>query len=296
MPEDHHSRRAKRINARLKTAPKVKGLLINMDSETPNTKASEISREDLYEMVWATPISHLAEKFKVSGSYLARVCGALNVPRPPTGYWQKKAVGKASPRPELPVALPGDQLSWTKDKSLTIPVKVRVRKKRDGAAVIKTLRQGRHPMLIGVEQHFRKSRKVEDGEFLRPYKQLLPDIVASDACLVRALDLAGEIYSALDKGGHRVLFAPPDQQMHRAHVEEREVLGKDRKYGRYATGRIWSPHRPTITYIESVPIGLALTEMTERATMRYLGGKYVREDSKAARSAKSWELAHSWTT
>ncbi|MFC3321284.1 hypothetical protein [Mesorhizobium cantuariense] len=81
------------------------------------------AREDLYEQVWATPINYLAEKFGVSGSYLARVCEALNVPRPPVGYWQKKAVGKAKPRPELPTALPGDQLSWSRDKPIAVPVK-----------------------------------------------------------------------------------------------------------------------------------------------------------------------------
>jgi hypothetical protein len=265
-----------------------------MAPQAPNQEPIEISREDLYERVWSTPINHLAEIFGVSGSYLARVCGALNVPRPPAGYWQKKAVGKAGPRPELPVALPGDQLSWGKDKSLAVPVKVRTRRERDGAVATRT-RAGRHPMLSGVEEHFRKSRKVEDGEFLRPYKLLLPDIVASEASLVRALDLASEIYAALERKGHRVLFAPPDQQMHRVNVEEREVPGKDRNYGRYSFGTIWSPHRPTITYIESVPVGLALTEMTERATMRYLNGKYVRDDSKLAKAARSWELTNSWT-
>ncbi len=147
-----------------------------------------------------------------------------------------------------------------------------------------------------MEGHFRKTRKVEEGEFLRPYKQILPDVVVSEDCLARALDLASEIYTALDKKGHRVLFSPLDQKMRRVNVEEREVPGRDRKYGRYSTGSIWSPHRPTITYVGSVPIGLALTEMTERATMRYMDGKYVREDSKVVKSARSWQLANSWTT
>ncbi|MEI5665456.1 hypothetical protein WBO78_13545 [Bosea sp. CCNWLW174] len=84
--------------------------------------------------------------------------------------------------------------------------------------------------------------------------------------------------------------------MDRIHVEEREMPGKDRKYGRYQFGSIWSPRRPTITYIGSFPIGLALTEMTERATLRYLDGKHVREDSKLVQSAKPWQLTHSWTT
>ena len=149
----------------------------------PSPKALEISREDLYEQAWATPINHLAEKFGVSGSYLARVCEALNVPRPPVGHWRKKAVGKAKPRPELPTALPGDQLTWSKEKPIAVPVKNRVRRKPGSAVMTKTIRSGRHPMLIGVEGHFRKSRKVEEGEFLRPYKYLLPDVVASEAFL-----------------------------------------------------------------------------------------------------------------
>ncbi|MGX9574289.1 hypothetical protein [Mesorhizobium sp. f-mel] len=43
-------------------------------------------------------------------------------------------------------------------------------------------------------------------------------------------------------------------------------------------------------------MGLALTEMTERTTMRYFRGKYFREDSKVIKSARSWQLANSWTT
>lgn len=271
-------------------------MALNMETEATSHEGSEISREDLYGQVWITPINHLAEKFGVSGSYLARVCSALNVPRPPAGYWQKKAVGKAALPPKLPAALPGDQLSWAKDKPLAAPVKKRVWRTVDRKAAPKTIRPARHPMLIGVEESFRKSRTTEETEFLRPYKQLLPDIVASEARLARALDLANEIYSALDRKGHRVLIAPPDQELDRVHIEERETPGKDRKYGRYQFGSIWSPRRPTVTYVGSIPIGLALTEMTERAALRYLDGKYVREDSKLVQSAKPWQLTHSWTT
>ncbi|MFC5393975.1 hypothetical protein [Bosea vestrisii] len=268
----------------------------NMETEIPTDKAGEISREDLYEQVWTTPINHLAAKFGITDFHLARVCSALNVPRPPAGYWQKKAVGRAPPRPELPPALPGDQLSWTKDKPLAAPVKKRVWRTVDRKAATKTARPARHPMLFGVEESFRKSRTTEENEFLRPYKQLLPDIVASEARLARALDLANDIYSTLDRKGHRVLIAPPDQELNRIHIEERETPGKDRKYGRYQFGSIWSPRRPTIIYIGAIPIGLALTEMTERATLRYLDGRYVREDSKLVQSAKPWQLTHSWTT
>lgn len=264
----------------------------------PSVKASEeseVSREDLYEQVWTTPASHLAKKFGVSGSYLARVCDALNVPRPPVGYWQKKAAGKDKPRPDLPPASPGDQLRWTKEKPIARPIRKPVQKKTQSTPVAQTGKTGRHPILTGVEGHFRKTRKLDEGEFLRPYKKLLPDIIASEGSLHQAIEIANEIYKSLSVKGHRVQFAPPDQKTHRVAFEERETPGKDRKYGRYSMGTIWSPHRPTITFVGDVPFGITLTEMTERATMRYIGGKFVRENTKLPASRRG-HAAHTWTT
>jgi hypothetical protein len=74
-----------------------------------------ISREELYGLVWAEPMTRLAERFEVSGSYLARVCTRLNVPRPQRGYWAKLAVGKAPRRTPLPDTRPGDPLEWSRD-------------------------------------------------------------------------------------------------------------------------------------------------------------------------------------
>jgi hypothetical protein len=46
-----------------------------------------VSREELYELVRSVPMGKVGEKFKVSGSYMARACANLNVPRPERGYW-----------------------------------------------------------------------------------------------------------------------------------------------------------------------------------------------------------------
>lgn len=71
-----------------------------------------ISRDELYQLVWAEPMSRLAERFEVSGSYLARVCTSLNVPRRGRGYWAKLAVGKAPAKIPLPVYQAGDLQHW----------------------------------------------------------------------------------------------------------------------------------------------------------------------------------------
>lgn len=142
----------------------------------------------------------------------------------------------------------------------------------------------------------RKTREVKNGEFLRPYQRLLPDLISSEAALHRALSIANALYLALDERGYRVQIAPAADNLLRIHVREQEVERKDRKYGRYHSGSIWAPDRPTVFYIDMVPVALAITEMTERVTMRYFNGDYHREDSKLIRSAKSWQLTHSWTT
>lgn len=265
-----------------------------MISKSSQPDNFEVSREDLYEQVWAKPMSRLADTYNVSGSYLARVCEALNVPRPPTGYWQKKAVGKAPRQPILPPAQPGDQLSWSKAKP--IAHKSARFNRRPKKPKEKQYTKGKHPLLVGVESHFLKTRKMEEDEFLRPYKKLLPDIVTSADRLKYAIETADEIYKAFEARGHRVIFATPDQNMQRASIEEREDPSGDRKYGRYSMGTIWSPHRPTITFVGGVPFGLALCEMTERATMRYVNGKYVRENDALKRAYGSRRFASTWTT
>ena len=47
----------------------------------------DISREELYELVWSTPLVHAAKKFGISDVMLGRICKERNIPRPPRGYW-----------------------------------------------------------------------------------------------------------------------------------------------------------------------------------------------------------------
>jgi hypothetical protein len=79
-----------------------------------NDKGSTVSREKLYEEVWDEPMTKVALRYKVSGSFLARICIRLNVPRPPRGYWAMLAARKKIPRLPLSKAQPGDELEWAR--------------------------------------------------------------------------------------------------------------------------------------------------------------------------------------
>jgi hypothetical protein len=255
----------------------------------------QLTRLELYQRVCDRPLSKVAPELGISGTALAAVCKRYQIPYPGSGYWTRLSLGLPAELPRLPEA--SDDVVEILPSA---PKPRQVRKPRDGSARktrrAKNLRPARHPLLLGVEEHFRKTRALNDGEFLRPYKRILPDLISSESGLLRALSLANDLYLALDEEGFRIHIAQASEGFHRIRVREQEVDRKDRKYGRYHSGSIWAPDRPTVFNIGTVPIGLALTEMTERVTMRYLNGDYHREDSMHIRSAKPWQLTHSWTT
>ncbi len=62
----------------------------------------QISREELYELVWRKPMTKLAEEFGLSDQGLSKICARHAIPRPPRGYWAKLEAGKEVQKHELP--------------------------------------------------------------------------------------------------------------------------------------------------------------------------------------------------
>lgn len=236
-------------------------------------------RDELYHIVWSEPMMHAAKRFGVSGSYLARVCTMLNVPRPPQGYWAKLAVGKAQPPPPLPEAQPGDQLTWSCDmqwptaQASTSPPRTpapptTTRRVRIPAGTI-------HRMISGARHHLESGRPVDKYSHLNPHKRLLVHVNASASGVEKALGFANDLFNAFEAKGHRVVMAPPDDEFWGISADDREAVGQPKN--RWSARRLWSPQRPTVVYIGSVAIGLAIVEMSENVAVRYIDGGYIPE-------------------
>lgn len=61
-----------------------------------------ITREELYAMVWSEPTVKVAKGLSVSDVAVGKLCKKLAVPKPPLGYWAKKAAGKPVRQIPLP--------------------------------------------------------------------------------------------------------------------------------------------------------------------------------------------------
>ena len=252
-----------------------------------------IAREELYRLVWSEPITKVAARFDVSGSYLTRICALLNVPRPAMGHWAKLAVGKAPPIAPLPDARAGDQLYWSREGGIPPaprPERPTRRKKMQRVHVPAT---HTHGLLRGATAHFENVRKAGDDGYLRPYKKLLVDVRSSNAGLKKALSFANVLFNSFESLGYRVVLAPENERFRPTAVDSREVRGK-RLHEHYV--HMWSPQRSTVVYVGTVAVGLTVVEMSESVLLRYVGGKYIREADYVPPKASRYQADHSWTT
>ncbi len=66
-----------------------------------------VTRQELYDLVWSAPRTQLAKELKVSDVWIAKQCRQARIPMPPPGYWAKLQHGKRQTPPPLPMRLPG---------------------------------------------------------------------------------------------------------------------------------------------------------------------------------------------
>jgi hypothetical protein len=67
-----------------------------------NQSEIKITRRELYELVWTTPVTQLAKQYGFSDVWLAKICRRNNIPRPPRGYWAQRQSGKKVLKQPLP--------------------------------------------------------------------------------------------------------------------------------------------------------------------------------------------------
>lgn len=56
-----------------------------METEEKN----KLTRQELYNLVWSTPLTQLAKKYHISDNGFRKICKKLDVPLPKNGYWAK---------------------------------------------------------------------------------------------------------------------------------------------------------------------------------------------------------------
>jgi len=53
-----------------------------------------LTRRELYDLVWSTPMTAIAKKYLISDVGLRKICISMNIPLPRAGHWEKIKAGK----------------------------------------------------------------------------------------------------------------------------------------------------------------------------------------------------------
>jgi len=256
-----------------------------------NNENERVTREVLYQQVWAEPMTTVALRYNVSSSFLARVCTQLKVPRPQRGYWAKLAAGKKSKQPALSEASPGDEIEWARygEARRVPPLSPKPPEGKKRRHLTRLELPEHHPLLEGVREKMNEGRETYSG-YLRPQKRLIADIIASKDSADRAIEVANQLYLLCEAHNHRVIFSPNDQRYYRCSVDERE-----KPSGNHYPD-LWAPSRPTVVFIGTVAFGLTIFETSENVEVMHVNDKYIRVADITPEMQKKFSRIHTWTT
>lgn len=152
-----------------------------------------LTRQQLYDRAWTTPLDTLAKELGLSGRGLGKLCARHRVPVPPRGHWAKKAAGKRVSQPSLPAA---DSRTHQRIGFL-------------GASVPAVANSGEpavHP-LIAFEQNAANRLTVPDDLPLTD-----PLLLKTQRLLLRRSKLEATGFTAIPAGGLRIHTSRPQHE------------------------------------------------------------------------------------
>ena len=169
-----------------------------------------ITRKDLYEEVWADPVSEVAKRYSLSDVGLAKLCRTMGIPLPPRGCWAKVRSGEGVKRASLPKAGSFREvvmLTRYEPAQVEARIQAKERVKKVKLAVDSANQQSKqveqHPLVVATRKHL--SHHVvatEKGLLSAPDKGL--DLEVTKGSLERALLLVNALVMGLGKQGARV--------------------------------------------------------------------------------------------
>ncbi|MEI6139331.1 MAG: hypothetical protein WCP85_08710 [Mariniphaga sp.] len=180
-----------------------------------------ISRKELYDLVWAEPMTSICTRFGLSVNGLRKHCKSMNIPIPTVGYWSKLEHGKS---PEIIILPPEhdevkqstvlNEVDQTKESVINLTAPVNRFKNREfeigsgdtASFVVPEVLYAKDTIIIDTKE---KHRLESENIYLKrnPYKSKIGptlDLYVSDKSMDRALSIFATVINALRFRGHNI--------------------------------------------------------------------------------------------
>lgn len=176
-----------------------------------------LTRKELYDLVWAEPLSRLAKRFKISDNGLRKICKRMNIPTPAMGYWQKIQYKKKVSIANLPINYEGkDEITLPEKGSDDAETDSPLAQQRSLVSLIESVknielqvpsRLSSRPdkLITSTGNYYEAYRKRHRGNYTSyPERINVLDIEVSEEKIPRALRLLDTIIKALRFRNHDV--------------------------------------------------------------------------------------------
>jgi hypothetical protein len=261
-----------------------------------NNDSTTVTREELYDLVWSTPMRDLAKRFGISDVGLAKRCRGLKIPMPGRGYWAKKQAGlKVDPRPPLPTwkeSWKPDIVIHRREGPATPPTDIEgyeegqrlIASEKDPVNTIsvKQTLHNPHPLIVKTQQAL-KGIKPDTTGLIVTGRQGVLEVRISPSGIPRALRIMDALIKALEKRGFQVTLKKETEWQWSTRVS---ILGEDIAFALWEGNEAYEPVLTPAQQREKEKYPF----MYDRAHYRPSGKLSLRiRDSYSVRRSDGWE-------
>jgi hypothetical protein len=176
----------------------------------------ELSRQDIYNLVWEKPLSHLAKEYKISYSGLRKICVRLKIPLPNHGHWARLRLGKSYKKPALPEYNSTEKIQLEKRNSSDQVVPEKTHKLNQIVAEVTTqfktllsdkdFEGDRHPLIKSLEKDLIHRKGDSYGRFQGMWVSSSSELTVrfSRARQQTAIRFLKKLLHTLDQRGHKI--------------------------------------------------------------------------------------------
>lgn len=284
-----------------------------------------VGREELYEEVWAEPITIIAARYNLSDVGMAKVCRRMEIPLPGRGYWAKVRAGQSVKKmPLLPPTANSDlfvEVTYLSDQEVSS--KLEAKSNRQLTPVehidVDAVLSNPHPLIKAAQKRLLMKSGWNDERGIRKAPTEVLNIAVTLDSLDRALRLMDALlkhlmnrgvtisidssrgHTTLAVDGVEVLLSISEQTRRVDHVvtpEEKAKLGQQSR----RTSTSWSPnyfslflpkydfHPTGILTIAVESWGTKNCKDTNNTRLEERLGEVVRNVFEVAKLRKEWEL------
>jgi len=240
-----------------------------------------VSRQQLYEEVWATPTVTLAKRYGVSDVALSKICRKHKIPKPSPGHWARVAHDKQVKQQPLP-AIDDPRLQQIHirkrvgehgEESLSpaMQAALAAEKAETNCIHVSQHLEALHPLVGRTLKSLHSARKDERG-LVRPIAQQCLDIAVGPNSIERAVRIMDALVKALEGRGYPVTILEKERKRLTCVKVMDETLHIQMKEGTNRTERQLTPaqkkereqspwmHRwPQYDYVPSGRLALHIT-------------------------------------